>query len=134
MSQHRRILVPVARAALAWTPVNPFAQARGLTDWPQNKEIRVNSPREQMEIKDDSEWLASQLKVNEVHDARADQMSSVLLTRSGKRGVNDIEASPAFGSLQKAIREKARVPEVKEQQTPVCGIKKYRGLQNKVSQ
>jgi len=109
-----------------------MAQGRPNFDPAQMKKDRLDSLRDQMEIKDDQEWTAIEAKLSKAYDARANVMGISMRGAFGRggprRNPNNGNAddqtqrprrnpfgdpSPAFDALQKAIDDKAPSAEIK---------------------
>jgi hypothetical protein len=125
------------------------AQAQGRNfDPAQFRQMRVDRAREQLEIKDDTEWKAIEPIVGKVIDAQRDVMGSRMGGMFGRgggrrnRGGDDNstnnadqgqrrnrpspfgEPSEASAALQKAIDDKAPAAELKEKMTAVRAERK----------
>jgi hypothetical protein len=131
----KSLIAAACAAALVSTTNNLKAQGggggRGTFDPVQMKQDRLTSLREQMEIKDDTEWSAIEGKLSKAWDARANVMALNMrggFGRGGQRRNNNGNAddqaqrprrpqfgepSPALEALQKAIEDKAPSAEVK---------------------
>lgn len=128
----RKALAVAACAALISASGSLMAQGRGNFDPAQMKENRLNAVREQMEIKDDTEWNAIESKLSKVYDARANVMATVMRGafggRGGRRNNNGNgddqaqrrprrspfgEPSATYDALQKAVEDKAPAAEIK---------------------
>jgi hypothetical protein len=127
----KSLIAAACAAALVSTSGNLMAQGRGNFDPAQMKQDRLTAMREQMEIKDDTEWGAIEGKLSKAWDARANVMAMNMrgFGRGGRRNNNngngDDQAQqrprrPQFGepsttleALQKAIDDKAPAAEIK---------------------
>jgi hypothetical protein len=132
---NRAVALAGCLAGLAIGSGKAVAQGRGNFDPQQMMERRLEAYRDQMEVKDDTEWTAISAKITAVMEAQRALMSNQAGMRGmfgggRRRNADDgngngdqaqrprrngfMQPSPALEDLQKAIEAKAPSAEIKE--------------------